>query len=177
MKQILIILAGMIFPLWLAAQDTPLSKIYDGYSGKTGFTTQEMLPSTMSTMWEKDSSALAIRNIMDQISTVRTVSNADAKTSAVKGLKKKINSAVASSEYIKLMEVSTDDESIAIYGLKNASTGNMKEFALAILENDEATLVTVNGDMDLSTMFSDDFMESMKSLGKNFPKGQCGKEF
>jgi hypothetical protein len=175
MKKLIVILAGMIFPLWLAAQDTPLSKIYDSYVGKPGFTTQEMLPSTMSTMWEKDSSAAFIRTIIDQISTVRIVSTDDGKRSAVKGLKKKIGSAVALDGYIKLMEVNSDDESIAFYGLKNSSTGNMKEFALAIVEEDEATLITINGDMDLSAMFSREMMESLQGLGKNF-HGGC-KEF
>jgi hypothetical protein len=176
MKKILIILAGMIFPLWIAAQETPLSKLYDTYVSKTGYTTQEILPSSMSTMWEKDSSAATIRNIMDQIKTVRILSTDEEKKSAAKALKKSITKAAAEADYIKLMEVNSDDESIAFYGLKNTSTGNMKEFALTIQQDDEATLITVTGDMDMSTMFSKELMETMKGMGKNF-HGGCQKEF
>jgi hypothetical protein len=171
MKKIIIILAGMIFPLWLAAQDTPLSKLYDTYVSKTGYTTQELLPSGMSTMWDKDSSAAAIRNIMDQIKTVRILSTDEDKKSAAKAMKKSITKALAEADYIKLMEVNSEDEFIAFYGLKNTSTGNMKEFALTIQEDDEATLITVTGDMDMSTMFSKELMESMKGMGENFHGG------
>lgn len=176
MKKMIFILAGMIFPLWLAAQDTPLSRLYDSYVSKPGFSTQEMLPSAMNTMWDADSTAAPLRSIMNQIDRIRIISTEEGRKSAVKALKKNIAAAASDADYIKMMEVSSDDESISFYGLKNNSTGNMKEFALAITEEDEATLITVTGDIDMSSFFSEELMESMKGMGMNFHGGKCSKE-
>jgi hypothetical protein len=176
MKKIIVILAGIIFPLALAAQDTPLSDIYDDFVSQPGYSTQEIIPSGTSTEWEKDLSGTTIREVMDQISSIRILSANGEEGGSMKSLWKSVSKAASKADYFKLLEVSSDDESITLYGLKSFN-GNMKEFALTLKEPEKVMLVTVTGEMDMSTFFSKDMMKDLKKLGENFHGKECMKEF
>jgi len=167
-------MAGFIFPLFLHAQDTPLSSIYDSYVSKSGYSAQEIIPSKTSTPWEQDMDVSSIRQVIDQISSIRILSTEGKDGGSMKSLWKRITKAVSDADYTRLMEVSGDKMSVNFYGLKNAN-GNMKEFALTLKQDDQVMLVTLTGDIDMSSIFSKDVMQDLKKIGMEH-KGECKKE-
>lgn len=156
------------------AQDTPLSVVYDDFLGKKGFETQEIIPSRTSMEWEADVSTESIREVMEEITSIRIINTLSRDKGAVKALWKSISGAVERADYILMASVNSDGETINLYGLKHPN-GHMHEFALSMKEQDEAMLITITGDIDMKSLFSGDIMKDMKKIGENF-KGECPRE-
>lgn len=176
MKKLLIMLAGVILPLAFFAQDTPLSSVFDKYADKSGFETQEIIPSQTSMEWEKDTETNALRQIMNKISSVRIINSKEGKNSSRKSMRKEISDAVEKADYIDLMTVKSDNESIRLFALK-VDSRSIREFALFIDGDEEVMLITVTGDIDMSLIDLGEVMGDMKKLGKEY-KGEkeCTKE-
>jgi hypothetical protein len=168
MKKILIMVAGFILPLAIFAQDTPFSAVFDKYVGKKGYESTEIIPSQISMEWEAETSTDEIRKVMDKISSVRIISTEGKK---IKSMWKSVSDAVTRADYTELLTVKTGDESVNMYGLK-LDNGNMREFALTVKGDDEAILVTLTGDMDMSDIVFGDVIKDMMKLKEQY-KGQC----
>jgi hypothetical protein len=108
---------------------------------------------------------------MDKISSVRIISTEGKK---VKSLWSSITDAIGRADYTELITVKTGEESVNMYGLKLAN-GNMREFALVVKEEDEAMLVTITGDMDMTSIDMGDIMKDVMKLREVY-EGECPKE-
>ena len=175
MKRYVIMLAGMLFPLAFFAQETPFTKLFEEYTGKQGYYSQEIIPSQMSMAWENEMQTDALRKVMNKISAVRILSTDAEGGGSSKKLGKSISGALGGAKYTELITVKTDGESVNMYGLK-LDNGSMREFVLAVVEQDEVTLVSVTGEMDMSDILMGDIMEDMMKLrgkynGKECPSG------
>ena len=71
MKKLIYILVIAFLPVFLMAQDTPLSSLYDKYVGDAGFESSEILPSNMSFEWEASGENASIREMMQHIDRIR----------------------------------------------------------------------------------------------------------
>jgi hypothetical protein len=175
MKKLIIIVIAAILPLFLGAQDTPLSSLYDRYVSDAGYSTTEILPGSMSFEWEAADENAQIREMMKDIKKIRIVKyeNASGKTDQEK-FWKKIQKAVGDESYTEVVTVNGDEIIVRILMLKGP-TGNTRE--IAMMEKDEkgVMLMTVTGDMNFSEMFSPENMKVMRDMGEYFmqEKGGC----
>jgi hypothetical protein len=167
MKKIIILLVGLILPLAFFAQDTPLSEVFEKYAGKKGYESKEIIPSEMSMDWEGEKSPETIQDVMGKISAIRII-NAEGKK--IKSLWKSVADALSRADYTEFLNVKAGEESVSLYGLK-LDNGSMREFALTVKEEEEAMLLTISGDMDMSDISLGDIMKDMKKL-----KGSHGAE-
>ena len=175
MKKLIMALVVSLVPLFIMAQDTPLSGLYDKYVSKSQYSAKEILPSAMNTKWEKDISGEAIKKVIDEVNSIRILST-DKGRHPQKSLWKSISKSISEADYTQVLDVNSNKESIRIYYLKGMD-GNMKEFALTMNKPSKVMLITVTGDMDMSTLFSKDLMQELKTLGENFKGKVCDKTF
>jgi hypothetical protein len=178
MKKLIVIAIAAFLPVFLSAQDTPLSSLYDRYVSDAGYNTTEILPGSMSFEWEATGDNTHIREMLKDIEKIRIVKY-DAASGNADGEKlwKKIQKAAADDNYTEVVTVNADDVMVRVLMLKSPS-GNTRE--LAMMEKDEngVMLLTVTGDMNFSEMFSPENMKSLKEMGEMFMdhKGGCSHD-
>jgi hypothetical protein len=176
MKKQIVLMILAFLPVFLIAQDTPLSSLYDKYVSKPGFETSEILPGSMSFEWEKDMNANSIKEMLKEITSIRILKckeNAD-KNEQDK-LWRKIQKAAGDDQYIEVVTVNAENTRANMYMMKAAS-GNTKEVALVVKEEKGITMVTITGDMDFSAIFNAENMKSLHEMATYFMnnKGECG---
>jgi hypothetical protein len=121
--------------------------------------------------WEAETTTEALRNVMDKISSVRIISTEGKK---VNSMWKSVSDAVTRADYTELLTVKSDDASVNMYGLK-LDNGNMREFALTVKGEEEAMLITLTGDMDMSGVDFGEVMGDMMKLKGQY-KGECSEK-
>jgi hypothetical protein len=175
MKNLIVILAGLMLPLFLSAQDTPLSALYKNFAGEPGFSTTEILPGSTSFEWEKEMDAGRIKELMKSIESIRIVNcNGDEANSKQEKAWKKMEKAASDERYVNIMNVKSDDDEVYLYRMAGES-GKTRELALLVKYDNGVMLLTMTGDMDMSAIFSKDNMEAFLEMGKCFKdkKAEC----
>lgn len=175
MKKHLILLAGILLPLAFFAQDTPLSGLFKKYADKPGYNATQIIPSQMTEKMGKKAEKETVHKILKKISAFRVISTDNEEGGSVEKLEKKISRAVSKADYKELVKVNAEDESIKMYGLK-PDRGSMREFALVIKEEQELTLITLTGDVDMSDIFEGDIMDQLIKLHEKH-KGKCHEKY
>jgi len=175
MKNLIIILMTVMFPVVILAQETPLSSIYNQYNGKQGYSTSEILPGAMSFSWEKDVDITQVREMLKSINTIRIVKlNPESDKGNQEKLWKKVQKAASEDQYIEMINVSADNVMVRMYALKG--DGNVtREVALAVKDDDGMMLATMTGNMDFTRLFTKENMLAFRELGEQLMelKGTC----
>ena len=174
MKNLISILAIVLFPALLLAQQTPLSALYSKYASEPGFETTEIMPGSTSYEWEKNIGAENIKEMIKDIESIRILEYKGEGHSAADKLWKKMSAAATEDAYIEVVNVSGDKEQARLYMLKE-SGGVYREIALIAREADEVTMITVTGNIDMNKIFSPETMQSLRELGNYYrkDKGEC----
>jgi hypothetical protein len=175
MKKLIFIWIAAFFPVFLVAQDTPLSSLYDRYDNRAGFTASEIMPGILSVDQEVSAQLPMIGEMMKDIEKIRVLRYEPGQDIAAQDkFWKKMQKAAAGGGYIEVVSVNSDGEHFSILRMKGA-TGNTREIALIAKDDDSIMLVTVTGDMDFSEMLSADNMKGLCEMGEHFmhEKGGC----
>lgn len=178
MKKLIIVMIAAFMPVILTAQNTPLSSLYDRYASEPGFETTEILPGSMSFDWEKTAENAQVKEMMQNIESIRILKCKSEKTNAdVDKLWKKMQKTAANEQYTEVVTVNADKVRVNMFMMKGPD-GITRE--IAMLERDEKgiMMVTVTGNMDFSEMFSPESMKSLREMGEYYlqNKGGCKPE-
>ena len=179
MKKLIVIMIAAFLPVILTAQNTPLSSLYDRYASEPGFETTEILPGSMSFDWEKTADNVQVKEMMQNIESIRILKFKSEKTTADQDkLWKKMQKTAADEQYTEVVTVNADKVRVNMFMMKGPDGKNTRE--IAMLERDEngIMLVTVTGNMDFSKMFSPENIKSLSEMGEYYlqNKGGCHKE-
>jgi len=178
MKKLIVIMIAAFLPVILTAQSTPLSSFYDRYTSEPGFETTEILPGSMSFDWGKTAENEQVKEMMQNIESIRILKFKSDKANADQDkLWKKMQKTAAAEQYTEVVTVNADKVRVNMFMMKGPD-GITRE--IAMLERDEngIMMVTVTGTMDFSKMFSPESMQSLREMGEYYlqNKGGCKPE-
>ena len=175
MKKLIVIMIAVFVPAFLLAQNTPLSSLYDRYVSEPGFETTEILPGSMSFEWEKSVDNVQVKEMMQNIESIRILKyKAGTGNADQDKLWKKIQKTAGDSQYIEVVTVNAENTQVNIYMIKGTA-GNTREVALLERDENGIMVLTVTGNMDFSAMFSPENMQSLREMGEYYMqnKGDC----
>jgi hypothetical protein len=163
-----VILFTLLVPLFLFAQDTPLSALFDKYVEVPGFSTTEIKTSEVSFEWEQEEGTEQIREVLDGIESIRIINmdeeSQDMKISPDK-FYSRIKKAIGQEDYVEVITVSDGDEDVNLYFLRDGEM--LREAALVVHEKNDVSLITITGNMDPSMLMRKETIKGLNSL-KNF---------
>jgi hypothetical protein len=175
MKKLIIILIASCAPVFLLAQNTPLSSLYDQYVSETGFETTEILPGSMSFEWEKTEDNPQLKEMMQSVESIRVLKYKSGEGTVDQDkLWKKIQKAAGNELYTEIMTVNAENVRVNMYMIKGTA-GTTREVAMVEKDENGIMMVTVTGNMDFSAMFSPENMKSLREMGDYYlqNKGDC----
>jgi hypothetical protein len=178
MKMLLVIMIAVLVPSFIIAQDTPLSSLYDKYSGEPGFKTSEIMPGSMSFAWEAEAEHPEVKEMMKDIEKIRLIRyNAENSQASQEKIWKKIQKSASDEQYIEVMTINADDVQARLLMIRGTS-GNTREVALVERDKNGIMLITVTGNMNFSEMFSAENMQNIRKMAEHFihEKGGCSNE-
>jgi len=178
MKKQIILMVFAFLPVFLLAQNSPLTSLYEKYADKPGFNSSEIIPGSMSFEWEKTMNIDAVKEMLKEIQGVRILRymSSPANNDEAK-IWKKINKAAGDEPYKEVIKVNADSVMVNIY-LVQEPGGITKEIALIAKDKKGITMVTVNGNIDFAKLFSKENMHSLHEMAEYFMhhKGMCPAE-
>jgi hypothetical protein len=147
MKRIIVILA-MLVPMLLAAQKSPVDKLFDKYANQKGFTTVNISGKLLGFAGKLDTGNPATSEMLNNLRGIRILSVED------KGLNSKLDfykelendGFFKNNSYEVLMEVTSTDEVVRFYA-RDAGGGKFSELLLVVGGNDN-TLISIRGLID-----------------------------
>jgi hypothetical protein len=164
MKKQIVLMVFAFLPVFLLAQNSPLTALFEKYADKPGFESSEIIPGSMSFEWEKTMKIDAIREMLKEIQGVRILKyKAAANNNEEAKIWRKIQKTTGKEPYKEVVKVNADSVMVSIYLVQDAS-GFTKELALMAKDMKGITLVTVNGNIDFATLFSKDNMHSLREM-------------
>jgi hypothetical protein len=174
MKKLIIIMLAAFLPAVLAAQETPLSSLYQSFTGETGFRCTEIVPGSTSFEWEKDLDASQVKEWMKDIESIRIVKyKAETGESKLDKAWKKMEKAAADDSYTEVINVKADDIAVNFYMIKGAE-GTTREVALLEKDKDGIMMITMTGNMDFSSVFTHENMHAFREMGRYFMENKEG---
>jgi hypothetical protein len=174
MKKLIVILIAAFVPVFLIAQDTPLSSLYDRYVSQKGFETTEILPGSMSFEPGATADYPKLGEMIKDIEKIRIVKfDSGSGDADMDKFWKKIQKAAGDDIYTEVVTVNSDNEQVRIVMMKSAS-GNTREIALMAKSGKGVMLLTVTGDMNFSEMFSLENMKGLREMGELFMHQEGG---
>jgi hypothetical protein len=168
----------VMVPSFLLAQGTPLSSLYDRYVSEAGFETTEILPGSMSFEWEKTSDNASIREMMQNIESIRILKyKAGSGSIDLDKLWNKMRKTAGDDQYTEVVTVNSDKVQVNIFMMKGPG-GNTREVALLEKDENGVMMVAVTGNMDFSSLFSPENMQSLREMGEYYlqHKTECTTE-
>lgn len=175
MKKLIVLMIVAFLPVFLPAQNTPLSALYNKYVSKPGFETTEILPGSMSFDWEKTMNNSTIKEMMQNIQSIRILKyQANTENAEQEKLWKKMQKAAGDGDYKEVITVNAENTRVNIYMMKEPD-GKTREIALMAKDEKGVTMVTVTGNMDFSSIFSAENMQSLREMAEYYMhnKGGC----
>ena len=166
---------AVLVPSLIIAQDTPLSSLYDKYSGEPGFKTTEIMPGSMSFAWEAETEHPQVKEMMKDIEKIRLIRyDAESSQASKDKIWKKIQKSASDEQYIEVMTVNAKDVQARLLIIRG-TTGNTREVALVERDKNGIMLITVTGNMNFSEMFSMENMQNIREMAEYFmhEKGGC----
>lgn len=173
-KQIILMVLGFL-PVFLLAQNTPLSSLYEQYASKAGFVSTEIFPGTMSFEWEKAMNLNTFKDMMKEIQCIRILRyKEDGNKREQAKFWKKIQKTAGDGQYKEVVAVSSEKVKADIYLIREPS-GNTKEVAFAAKSEDGIMMITISGNLDFSMLFSKENMQHLRDIAHYFMenKGKC----
>lgn len=178
MKKQIVLMVFALLPVFLLAQNSPLTALFEKYADKPGFESSEIIPGSMSFEWEKTMKIDAVKEMLKEIQGIRILKyKASAANNEEAKIWKKIQKAAGEEPYQEVVKVNADSVMVNIY-LVQEPGGITKEIALIAKDKKGITMVTVNGNIDFATLFSKENMHSLREMAEYYMhnKGVCKPE-
>jgi hypothetical protein len=175
MKKQIVLMVFAFLPLFLLAQNSPLTALFEKYADKPGFESSEIIPGSMNFEWEKTMKIDAVKEMLKEIQGVRILKyKAVANNNEEAKIWRKIQKTAGKEPYKEVAKVNADSVMVSLY-LVQDDTGITKELALIAKDKKGVTLMTVNGNIDFAKLFSRENMHSLHEMAEYFMhnKGMC----
>jgi hypothetical protein len=147
MKRIIILFA-MLVPMVLAAQKSPVDKLFDKYANQKGFTTVNISGKLLGFAGKLDTSNAATSEMLNNLQAIRILSVEDNVLNTKLDFYKELETDgfFKNNTYEVLMEVTGSDEVVRFYG-RDAGGGKFSELLLVVGGNSNA-LISIRGLID-----------------------------
>lgn len=156
--QVLLIIAGLLFPVFLQAQSNPLDSFHEKYIGQEGF---YYLDLKTNMVMGCDS---IIRGAEDREIRVKVLSYEESEKTALssKSLYDLFVNGIDRDSYIGLIDVKSSDENVEILVKKENKA--LSEFVIIVREKNELSLIAASGNFDLKDLAKLKNIQSCKGL-------------
>ncbi len=147
MKRLFIIMA-MLVPLAIAAQKSPIDKLFDKYANQKGFTTVNISGKLLGLAGKLDTANPATNDMLNNLSGIRILSVEDKSLNNKLDFYKELESEgfFRNHTYEVLMEVTNSDEVVRFFA-RNAGDGKYSELLLVVGGNNNS-LISIRGLID-----------------------------
>lgn len=172
MKKLIVLMIASFIPVIILAQNTPLALLYDKYTGKPGFEAAEIFPGSFSFAWEKIADNNMIKEMLKDIETIRILKyDAAGESTGQQKLWKKMAKAAGDELYKKVVTVNAENIRVNIYMIKDTG-GKTREVALLAKHEKGIVMMTIDGNIDFSSMFSSENIESLRKMAEYYLKNK-----
>jgi hypothetical protein len=154
--KILFITTAIIFMscLIVRAEDNPINRLFEKYSGKDGFTSVNITKDMFNLMNDfsgDNEKSSKLEDIMKGIDGIKILTYSPENTKIHKKFDfyNEIIKNIPLASYQSLMDVKEAEENVKFL-VKKDGKGKISEFLMLVSEEDGGTLIWINGDLDLS---------------------------
>ncbi|HOI48576.1 MAG TPA: DUF4252 domain-containing protein [Prolixibacteraceae bacterium] len=147
MKKLILLLA-MLVPLVLAAQKSPVDKLFEKYANQKGFTTVNISGKLLGFAGKMDTQNPATNEMLSNLTGIRILSVEDSELNKKLDFYKELeqDGFFRNNNYEVLMEVTENDEIVRFYA-RDAGGGKFSELLLVVAGNENA-LISIRGLID-----------------------------
>lgn len=144
----LIFMFAMLVPLVLAAQKSPVDKLFDKYANQQGFTTVNITGKLLGLAGKLDSSNPSTNDMLSNISGIRILSAEDIQMNSGLDFYKELEKEgfFRNNKYDILMEVTESNEVVRFYSM-DAGDGKFSELLLVVGGKSNA-IISIRGLID-----------------------------
>ena len=167
----MVIIVTLALPVFLHAQETPLTKLIGKYSGKPGFSSAEINNASVNTESNKSTDVARIHEALSDIKGIRFLryDGSNPETTG-KIFKEKLDKALVKGQYQELASANIEKTYARILVFKDQQK-QPAEIALLAKGENETVLITLTGKIDFSKIFN---AQTMAWLGGMLEKkGEC----
>jgi len=168
MKKLIIIIVLGFFPLGLPAQPQDVQSLFEKYKDRPGFTKVDITdPSVMlGDMSDKEDNG-AMKDMMQGMKGIKvlTIEEAEGKNAAVaKEFNEDLKRITTTKDYKEFLSVSEEGSYVKMYVRKSGD--DVSEFLLIAIEDNESTLLWVNGKLNMKQLGKMGKMLNLEGLDK-----------
>jgi hypothetical protein len=147
MKKLVLILA-VLLPLAVAAQKSPVDKLFEKYANKQGFTTVNISGKLLGFASQMDTGNEEVSKMLNQLTGVRILSVDDSKLAGHPDFYAELNNEgfFNNNQFEVLMEVTESDEVVRFLA-RDAGNGKFSDLIL-VVGGDESALISISGIID-----------------------------
>jgi Domain of unknown function (DUF4252) len=142
-------------PLTMLAQ-TPIDKLYEKYNGKPGFTSINLSPKLFNIFQgmetDGDDEAADMKKAISQISTMKILSYEPEEGTETINFKEEVENALNLDGYEEMMVINSSDGGVQF--LIKEEDGKIIEFLMLAGDNNDFTVMSFLGNMDIETLQS-----------------------
>lgn len=147
MKRLMMMMAVLV-PLALAAQKSPVDKLFEKYANQKGFTTVNISGKLLGFAGKMDTGNPETTKMLSNLTGIRILSVEDEALNKQLDFYQELESTgfFKNNNYESLMDVTEDNEVVRFYA-KDAGEGKISELLL-VIGGDENTLISIRGLID-----------------------------
>jgi len=147
MKKLMIVMA-MLVPLALAAQKSPVDRLFEKYADQKGFTTVNISGKLLGFAAKLDKDNSGTDKVLSELTGIRILSLEDDRNPRKIDFYKELESSgfFKDNKYESLMDVTEDDQVVRFYA-QDAGEGKFSELLL-IVGGDDNALISIRGVID-----------------------------
>ncbi|MCK4407586.1 MAG: DUF4252 domain-containing protein [Bacteroidales bacterium] len=133
----------MIIPSVLFAQKSPMSKLFDKYNEKDGYTSVVITTDAIKINPGNDKDAIEYKELLDQVGSIKIIKSENIE------FYNKVMKVVKKNDYEQVIDIRESGEEIGFYMLIDKK-GNLNEYLLAVKDENEIIVILVLGDIDFN---------------------------
>jgi hypothetical protein len=148
MKRLMMFMA-MLVPLALAAQKSPVDKLFEKYANQKGFTTVNISGKLLGFAGKLDTGDPETSKMLKNLSSIRILSVDDAEVAGKVNFFDEMegDGFFKNNGYESLMDVTESDQVVRFYA-REASGGKFSELLLVVGGKDDNTMISIRGLID-----------------------------
>lgn len=168
----IILVALLIMPLTTMAQKGAFDDFFDKYSNSDDVTSVSISLGGLKIVFNGDDKVGDLFKLMDQVDKINILSFENHyKSFRNSDFFKEVNAIIEKHDYEQLIDVKSKDENISVYIIEGEN-GMVKEGLIIANEDDEATIISVRGNMNVS-----DFLSMHKHMPNFHKKHKKSKHY
>ena len=180
MKKLMLSLVCMAFLMvpYLVSAQSPIDKVFDKYGSQDGFTSVNISKEMFQMLMQmgqgdlKDTSAVEIKKMMEQLTSLKVLTYNFDSTKIVKAVSvyNEFAAAFPAGSYKELMTINEGRQNIKFMTKQDAS-GKISEMVMLMKDKTEIAVLSLTGNIDLSTVsklskgMNIHGMEGLKKMG------------